>query len=135
MSRERKRWCKSEERWLCENYNEHGALYCAEKLQRTRIAVLQKASKLGMLYQHGLRKPTPSTRTKALAELISGQFNCTATDVFSRSKLPHVVAARDMVANELRRNRFTFHQIGKQLGRDHSAIIDCIRRHAERSAT
>lgn len=132
MNRGRTKWTKREVRWLRENYAQYGASYCAEQLQRTRIAILQKAFKLGMLYEHGYKKPAPSVRAKALADLVSGKFNCTAADVFSRSRAPHVCAARDMVMNELRRNRLTFHQIGRQLGRDHAAVIAGVRRHAER---
>lgn len=125
-------WTEEDENFLRCNAV-HGATVVAKKVRRSVHAVRMRAKLIGVVIGEP-RKAEPNWRTKLLATLIAGKHGCKTSDIFSTSRLTHVVEARHEVAHELRLARYSTPKIGRHLGMDHSSVIHGLKRHARVTA-
>lgn len=56
--------------------------------------------------------------------------NVATRDIFSPTRLPHVVAARTAVMRRLRDDGYSLMAIGRMMGRHHSTVIHALRKAA-----
>jgi hypothetical protein len=127
-------WTKDEIAFLLANYEAHGAGYVAKQLDRPVAGVRCYAHKCGLFVNGGGQKPNPNARTRKLVAEIAREVGCTPEEVFGRRRRHVLVLARWRVARELRNRGYSLPKIGQQLGRDHTSILNALRRLEEMAA-
>jgi len=127
-------WTKDEIAFLLANYEAHGPVYVAKQLGRPLAGVRCYAYKCNLFVARGDNKPNPNSRTRKIVAEIASEIGCAPEDVIGRRRNPVFVLARWRVARALRNLGYSLPKIGQQLGRDHTSILNGLRRLEEMAA-
>jgi hypothetical protein len=127
-------WSRQEIEFLCTYYRTHGPRFVARHLCRSESAVQGYAHKVGtQMYRHTM-EANPNKKTKALVAAIATESGLNPADILGRSKTRAIVIARWRIAKQLREAGYSYPNIGKQLGRDHTSILHGLQRLQEIAA-
>jgi len=72
---------------------------------------------------------TPREKSLSDIGLIALKHNLTRHDLLGRSRYPHISQARHEAFYYFRRKGWSYPQIGKLFGRDHSTVIHGVEKH------
>jgi chromosomal replication initiation ATPase DnaA len=78
------------------------------------------------------RRQTPAFDWRQMARRICDHHEVQLKDVLTGSRARHLVYVRWQIMFELRQRGWSFAQIGRAFGRDHSAVMHGVKGHARR---
>lgn len=123
-------WPAEHKAFLRKHYPTHGADFVAEALGRPKGVIVRMASNMGVRRLIYTKVPIPDVRTKQLLKTIAPEHGFTPEQILSRARNQAICAVRYRIARELRNAGYSFPNIGKRLGLDHSSVIWGIKRFA-----
>lgn len=103
---------------------------CRKTIQQTNVS--------GLCSQHryNRRKPVLTDKTTLVVRSVGEAMGIHPRDILGLSQCEEIVEARAVVATILRRGGMSYPRIGERLGRDHSSVLNLVRRipvYAERN--
>ncbi len=121
-----RKWSEDEAKYVKENYLSSGATACAAHLNRTRAAVCQRAWMVGA----GRRQPPHLTRKIYQRVLIEecDRAGLPPSLVMSRTTSALCSGPKFRTWRRLHDMGYSYPQIGKRSGRDHTAVMSGAKR-------
>lgn len=130
MKRNGKKWSAEEDAIIRARYPQSGPDFIWVELGRSRNSIIQRASQLAALYGSGHRgNPTPSiAQYRAMLREECDAADVDFADAVTKCREGRVVRARWRVWAKLREMKYSLPGIGSAANRDHSTILNGLKR-------